>query len=76
MVSPSFSMPEDLLQEFDETINELKREGVIDMDTRRSEIVRELMREWIEENRESESGNCQSTISAATNQTSETATSG
>lgn len=73
MVSPSFSMDEDLLKEFDETLNELKREGEIDMDTRRSEIVRELMRTWIDENREGEQGNFQSTISASN--PTETATS-
>lgn len=66
-------MDEDLLKEFDETLNELKREGEIDMDTRRSEIVRELMRAWIDENREGEQGNFQSTISASN--PTETATS-
>jgi metal-responsive CopG/Arc/MetJ family transcriptional regulator len=65
MVSPSFSMSEELLQSFDETLNEMKREGEIDMDTRRSEVVREMMREWIEENRKVEEGNCQSTVEMA-----------
>lgn len=65
MVSPSFSMSEELLQSFDETLNELKRKGEIDMDKRRSEVVRELMQEWIEENRTAEQGNCQSTTSEA-----------
>lgn len=65
MVSPSFSMSEELLQSFDMTINELKREGELDMDTRRSEVVRDLMEEWIEENRSSDEGNSQSTIEMA-----------
>lgn len=66
MVSPSFSMDEELLRSFDETINELKREQVIDMDTGRSEIARELIRAWIEENQGAEQGNLQSTITSAT----------
>lgn len=65
MVSPSFSMDEELLRSFDETINELKREQVIDMDTGRSEIARELIRAWIEENQGAEQGNLQSTITSA-----------
>lgn len=58
-------MSEELLQSFDMTINELKREGELDMDTRRSEVVRDLMEEWIEENRSSDEGNSQSTIEMA-----------
>lgn len=54
-------MPDELLESFDKTLNEMKKSGDIEMDTRRSEVVRELMREWIEENREVEEGNCQST---------------
>lgn len=58
-------MPEELLQSFDETVNDLKRAGEMDMDKHRSEIVRELMKEWIEENRRVEEGNSQSTIGVA-----------
>lgn len=65
-------MSEELLKEFDETINELKREGELEMDTRRSEIVRDLIRDWIDENQVNEQGNFQSTI-PTTNQ-AETAT--
>lgn len=54
-------MSEELLESFDKTLNELKREGEIDMDTRRSEVVRTLMLAWIEENRTVEMGNFQST---------------
>lgn len=67
MVSPSFSMSEELLESFDKTLNELKREGEIDMDTRRSEVVRELMRAWIEEKRTVEVGNFQSTVETLSN---------
>lgn len=62
MVSPSFSMPEELLQSLDDTINDLKREGEIDMDARRSAVVRGIIEEWVEENRVREEGNSQSIV--------------
>lgn len=61
MAKPSISMPDELLESFDKTMHEAKRSGKLDMDKRRSQLVRELMSEWIEENREAEKGNCQST---------------
>lgn len=65
MVSPSFSMPEELLQSPDDTINDLKREGEIDMDARRSAVVREIIEAWVEENRVREEGNFQLTVERA-----------
>lgn len=61
MAKPSISMPDELLESFDKTMHEAKKAGELDMDKRRSQLVRELMKNWIEENRESEKGNCQST---------------
>lgn len=58
-------MPEELLKSLDDTINDLKFEGEIDMNARRSEVVREILEEWIEENRVAEEGNCQSITAAS-----------
>lgn len=49
MARPTFSMPDELLEEFDDKIFELKAEGKLDRDFTRSELVRGLIREWIEE---------------------------
>lgn len=50
MAKPSFSIPDELLDEFDEEIDEKRRSGEFDLDTSRSEVVRELMRQWLEGN--------------------------
>ena len=52
MAHPSFTIPDELLEEFDDTIWELQVEGELDRDANRSQIVRELMREWIDEQQE------------------------
>jgi len=50
MAKPSLSIPDELLEEFDEEIDEKRRSGEFELDTSRSEVVRELMRQWLEGN--------------------------
>lgn len=52
MANPSISIPDDLLEEFDRTLLELKYHNEIDQDANRSEIVQQLMREWVDEHAE------------------------
>ena len=49
MARPSFTVPDDLLEDFDDVIWELQRRGELDRDDSRSSVVRELMEDWIEE---------------------------
>ena len=67
MAHPSFTIPDELLEEFDDTIWELQVEGELDRDANRSQIVRELMREWINEHQEVlEEGNPKTTAAVST----------
>lgn len=50
MANPSVSVPDELLNEFDDKIDEMRRSGEMDIDTNRSEVVQELMRQWTEGN--------------------------
>lgn len=50
MAKPSVSIPDELLDEFDAKIDEKRRSGEMDLDTTRSEVVQNLMREWLEGN--------------------------
>lgn len=50
MAKPSFSIPDELLEEFDDQIDEKRLNGEFDLDTSRSEVVREFMRQWTEGN--------------------------
>lgn len=47
MARPSISVPDELLNEFDDLLWEAKRNGDLDRDVDRSEVVRELMRLWM-----------------------------
>lgn len=49
MAHPSFSIPDELLEDFDDVIWELQLRGEISRDESRSSIVRVLMQEWIAE---------------------------
>lgn len=60
-------MPDELLESFDKTMMAMKLNDEMDQKTKRSEIVRELMEEWIEDHREHVQGNYQSTIQEGTN---------
>lgn len=64
MANPSFSVPDEVLERFDDAIFELKAEGELPRDTSRSEILRQLMEEWIEEHEDQ--GNSNSTHAAQT----------
>lgn len=61
MAHPSISMPDELLESFDKTMMALKLDDEMDQKTKRSEVIRALMEEWIDENRVAAEGNCQST---------------
>ena len=47
MAHPSFTIPDELLEDFDDVIWELQTRGELSRDESRSSIVRELMQEWI-----------------------------
>lgn len=49
MANPSISVPDELLNEFDDTIWRLKQEGELGRKTSRSEVIQMLMTEWVEE---------------------------
>lgn len=49
MAKPSFTIPDELLDDFDDVIWELKTRGELERNDSRSSIVRELIRVWIEE---------------------------
>lgn len=61
MAKPSVSMPDELLESFDKTMMALKLQDEMDQKTKRSELIRQLMEEWIEENRVAAEGNFRST---------------
>ncbi len=48
MARPSVSIPDELLEEFDDQIDDMRRSGELDLDTSRSEVVQELIRQWLE----------------------------
>lgn len=50
MARPSVSVPDDLLEDFDDKIWELKVEEEVKRDTTRSDVMQELMRQWVEGN--------------------------
>lgn len=50
MANPSFSIPDDTLEEFDQIILNKKAKGEIPMDTSRSKVIRDLVEEYVEGN--------------------------
>jgi metal-responsive CopG/Arc/MetJ family transcriptional regulator len=64
MAKPSVSIPDELLEEFDERIDEMRLSGELDLDTTRSEVVQELIRQWLEGNSSSTSGRSNQTATA------------
>lgn len=55
MKTVSIYAPEDLVEQFDDKVWEMKADGKIDRDASRSEVVRHLMEEWAEGNSTSNS---------------------
>ncbi|WP_435552731.1 CopG family ribbon-helix-helix protein [Natrinema sp. CGMCC1.2065] len=53
MANPSFSIPDEKLEEFDKIILAKKSNGDLPMDASRSEVIRELVEEYVEGNRNS-----------------------
>lgn len=49
MARPSVSVPDELLEDFDEAIWQRKLVGDLDRDANRSTVMRELMQEFVEE---------------------------
>jgi metal-responsive CopG/Arc/MetJ family transcriptional regulator len=50
MANPSFPIPDEKLEEFDRIISMKKAKGELPMDTSRSEVIRQLVEEYIEGN--------------------------
>lgn len=57
MAKPAFSMPDEMLEEIDETIKQLKLREEIDMKASRSEVMRRVIQEWLDEHEEIREGN-------------------
>ncbi|WP_226040815.1 ribbon-helix-helix domain-containing protein [Natrinema sp. DC36] len=55
MANTGITVPDELLEDFDDKVFELKAEGEIDRDASRSEVIRTLMEEWVEGNSKSDS---------------------
>lgn len=55
MKTVSIYAPEDLVDDFDDKVWEMKSGGEIDRDASRSEVIRHLMEEWAEGNSTSSS---------------------
>ncbi|ELZ12039.1 CopG family ribbon-helix-helix protein [Natrinema ejinorense] len=55
MANTGITVPDELLEDFDDKVFELKAEGEIDRDASRSEVIRTLMEEWVEGNSTSDS---------------------
>jgi metal-responsive CopG/Arc/MetJ family transcriptional regulator len=52
MAKPSMSVPDELLDDFDDVIWELEKAGEIPRDTSRSAVLQQLMQEFVDEHRE------------------------
>uniref|UniRef100_A0A7D5GKB2 Ribbon-helix-helix protein CopG domain-containing protein n=2 Tax=Natrinema halophilum TaxID=1699371 RepID=A0A7D5GKB2_9EURY len=50
MKTVSIYAPEDLVDDFDDKVWQMKADGEIDRDASRSEVIRHLMGEWAEGN--------------------------
>jgi len=52
MVNTGITVPDDLLDDFDDVVWELKSNGEIPRDASRSQIIQELMQNHVDEHRE------------------------
>jgi len=50
MANPSFQIDDETLEEFDKVINLKKATGELDSNTSRSDVLRELVEEYVEGN--------------------------
>lgn len=50
MAKPSIYIPDEVLDDFDERITEMRRSGEVDINTSRSEVIQELINQWLEGN--------------------------
>lgn len=51
MANPSVSIPDEVLEDFDEVVRQKKLAEEIPMDTSRSEVITQLIEEYLEGNR-------------------------
>ena len=52
MVNTGITVPKDLLDDFDDVVWELQHEGEIPRDASRSQVIQELMQQYVNENRD------------------------
>jgi metal-responsive CopG/Arc/MetJ family transcriptional regulator len=52
MAKPSMSVPDDLLDDFDDVVWELEKSGELPRDVSRSAVIQNLMQEFVDEHRE------------------------
>lgn len=57
MARPSVSVPDEVLDKFDDTVNQMKANQELARDATRSQVIRMLMEEFIEENYTAPDGN-------------------
>jgi metal-responsive CopG/Arc/MetJ family transcriptional regulator len=66
MANPSISVDDDVLMEFDDIIWQLKKQGEMDRGVSRSQVIQQLMEEWIREKQGPVSGGSGNRIVAPT----------
>lgn len=52
MANPSVSIPDELLEDFDDVIWELQMEGELDRDVSRSEMIQQLLQNYVDDYRD------------------------
>jgi len=51
MATPTFTIDDDTLEDFDEIILQQKARGKLERDTTRSQLIRELVEDYVDEHR-------------------------
>jgi metal-responsive CopG/Arc/MetJ family transcriptional regulator len=67
MAKPSVSMPDEMLEDLDDAIEQLKLKEELDLNTSRSEVIQDLVEDWLDEQSEKHDldlGNGMQTIAA------------
>ena len=52
MVNTGITVPEELLEDFDDVVWELEKAGQLDRDTSRSEVIQQLMQDYVDNHRD------------------------
>lgn len=58
MAKPSIYIPDELYEEFDERVTEMRLSQEIDIDTSRSQVIQQLIQQWLEGNLNLTSNRC------------------